>query len=333
MIKWKGEVGYLPGSVCKFKLDQNGDLLLADDFDEGPARKKQKFITDHLSNDSFSSEELLICQNCAIFGFKEDFVKNFKYCKGCANMNPIYFKMFNNLSLLYKNECLNESGTVSSEKNENLPMSNDSKMDDFSWEKYLSANNSNAIPSKSFLPSQAVPLVENRFEVGMKLEGIDPYHPSRFCVLTVIEVRGMRLRLNFDGYKSKYDFWLNAHSEFIFPCGFCKSTNRTLKPPKGISEKLFDWDKYLLDTYSKAAPKEIFVVAEEDSEKLKLVISLGFDKNKKLEAVDKANSNLICVASIRDILNDNLLIHFDGWDDSYDYWTHYTSSLIHPIHW
>ncbi len=43
----------------------------------------------------------------------------------------------------------------------------------------------------SFIPriqSQRVPTVKNGFKQGMKLEGIDPQHPSMYFVLTVAEV-------------------------------------------------------------------------------------------------------------------------------------------------
>lgn len=36
--------------------------------------------------------------------------------------------------------------------------------------------------------SQRVPTVKNGFKQGMKLEGIDPQHPSMYFVLTVAEV-------------------------------------------------------------------------------------------------------------------------------------------------
>ena len=40
----------------------------------------------------------------------------------------------------------------------------------------------------------------------------------------------------------------------------------------------------------------------------------------KLEAVDRKNPSLICVASIAAVVDNRLLIHFDNWDDTYDYW-------------
>ncbi|XP_034721408.1 lethal(3)malignant brain tumor-like protein 3, partial [Etheostoma cragini] len=69
----------------------------------------------------------------------------------------------------------------------------------------------------------------------MKLEGVDPLHPSIFCVLTVAEVIGCRLRLHIDGYSECYDFWVNADSAHIRPTGWCRDTNHRLHPPKGES--------------------------------------------------------------------------------------------------
>src|SRR5699024_4493996 len=105
------------------------------------------------------------------------------------------------------------------------------------------------------------------------------------------------------------------------------------EPPKNIPRDSFNWEQYLEQTNAVAAPESCFTVPFEDPDKYNTVISAGFHVGAKLEAVDKANNNLICVASIKDILNEYLLIHFDGWDDSYDYWAHYTSPLIHPINW
>lgn len=41
----------------------------------------------------------------------------------------------------------------------------------------------------------------------------------------------------------------------------------------------------------------------------------------KLEAVDKKNPSLVCVASVTDVMDDRFLVHFDNWDDTYDYWS------------
>lgn len=53
----------------------------------------------------------------------------------------------------------------------------------------------------------------------------------------------------------------------------------------------------------------------------------------KLEADDLKNSRKVCVASVIDVLDNRVLISFDGWDDAYDYWTDVSSPYIHPINW
>lgn len=41
----------------------------------------------------------------------------------------------------------------------------------------------------------------------------------------------------------------------------------------------------------------------------------------------------IHVATIVDILGKYILVHFDGWPNSYGYWTHTSSTKIHPVNW
>ena len=53
----------------------------------------------------------------------------------------------------------------------------------------------------------------------------------------------------------------------------------------------------------------------------------------KLEAVDKKNMALTCVATVVDVLGDRILIHFDGWEEAYDYWCDPSSPYIHPVGW
>jgi hypothetical protein len=54
----------------------------------------------------------------------------------------------------------------------------------------------------------------------------------------------------------------------------------------------------------------------------------------KLEAADKKNNTEItCVATVLDVLGDRILIHFDGWDNIYDYWCDPSSPHIHPVGW
>lgn len=53
----------------------------------------------------------------------------------------------------------------------------------------------------------------------------------------------------------------------------------------------------------------------------------------KLEAVDKKNPDLTCVASINNVIGDYFLVHFDEWDDTYDYWCTETCPYLHPTGW
>lgn len=53
----------------------------------------------------------------------------------------------------------------------------------------------------------------------------------------------------------------------------------------------------------------------------------------RLEAKDQKNPSLVCVATITDIEDKKLLIHFDGWTTTYDYWCQLGSTDIHPVGW
>ena len=53
----------------------------------------------------------------------------------------------------------------------------------------------------------------------------------------------------------------------------------------------------------------------------------------KLEAIDKKNPSLICVATVANIMESRFLIHFDAWEDMYDYWCDSSSPYIHPVGW
>ncbi|XP_038659377.1 lethal(3)malignant brain tumor-like protein 1 isoform X3 [Scyliorhinus canicula] len=197
----------------------------------------------------------------------------------------------------------------------------------WSWESYLEAEKAVAAPVKLFQEYQAIPQNKNWFKSGMKLEGIDPTHPSMYFVLTVFEVCGYRLRLHFDGYSECHDFWVNVNSPDIHPSGWCEKTGHKLHPPKGYKEEEFNWPDYLKITKSQFAPKQLFLVQDT------LVTPLGFRVGMKLEAVDRMNPSLICVATVTDIVENRFLVHFDNWDDTYDYWCDASSPYIHPVGW
>uniref|UniRef100_A0A8C0BVN3 L3MBTL histone methyl-lysine binding protein 3 n=1 Tax=Buteo japonicus TaxID=224669 RepID=A0A8C0BVN3_9AVES len=195
------------------------------------------------------------------------------------------------------------------------------------WASYLEEEKAVAVPTKLFKEYQSFPYNKNGFKVGMKLEGVDPEHQSIYCVLTVAEVCGYRVRLHFDGYPDCYDFWVNADSSDIHPVGWCEKTGHKLHPPKGYKEEDFSWPSYLKACKAQAAPKSLF------ENQNATVIPSGFRVGMKLEAVDKKNPTFICVATVTDMVDNRFLVHFDNWDESYDYWCEAASPHIHPVGW
>ncbi|KAG7242021.1 hypothetical protein INR49_024066 [Caranx melampygus] len=195
----------------------------------------------------------------------------------------------------------------------------------WSWPAYLEEEKAIAAPVKLFKEHQSFPQSRNSFKVGMKLEGLDPSHPSLFCVLTVAEIQGYRIRLHFDGYPECYDFWANADSWDIKPAGWCEKNGHKLLLPKGCKDGEFNWSMYVKNCRGQLAPKHLFKSLNTS------VTPSGFRAGMKLEAVDRKNPSLICVATIAAVVDNRLLIHFDNWDDTYDYWCDASSPYIHPV--
>lgn len=53
----------------------------------------------------------------------------------------------------------------------------------------------------------------------------------------------------------------------------------------------------------------------------------------KLEAIDRKNTFLVCVATVAGVIENRILVHFDSWGDIYDYWVETSSPYIRPIGW
>ncbi|KAL4646386.1 lethal(3)malignant brain tumor-like protein 1 isoform X1 [Arapaima gigas] len=203
----------------------------------------------------------------------------------------------------------------------------EAKKEQWTWSQFLEEQRAVAAPAKLFQESQRVQQRKNGFRQGMKLEGIDPQHPSMYFVLTVTEVCGYRMRLHFDGYSECHDFWVNANCPDIHPAGWCERTGHKLYTPKGYKEEEFSWSSYLKLTKAQVAPKELFVSPSRSE------TPCSFEVGMKLEAVDRMNPSLICVATVTDVVDNRFLVHFDNWDDTYDYWCDASSPYIHPIGW
>ncbi|CAL1285757.1 unnamed protein product [Larinioides sclopetarius] len=311
--------------------------------DENSAEK----LSQNGAKDSNLTEELCRCENCECFGLKIEFCKAGRFCsQSCmssfANKKSNMLKRgaakdkikkkklkLDSEETEIKNDVKEDVKSDETEFEETADPKKDSpepKKKEFSWEEYLKQEKARAAPVKLFKEGQTYPSNSNGFVKDMKLEGIDPKHPSLFCVLTVSETKGYRVRLHFDGYSECYDFWVNADSPDIFPVGWCEKTGHELRPPKGFTPKEFNWDNYLKMSKAEAAPEHLFTWESRPA-------NPHFRRGMKLEAVDKKNSSLVCVATITDVMDNRFLIHFDGWEDVYDYWADATSPHLHPVGW
>lgn len=85
---------------------------------------------------------------------------------------------------------------------------------DFSWSRFIDYYNKKYSSEKSIklappeLFVNAIPRTPNTFEIGQKLEAIDPQNCDLFCICTIVDKCGYRIKLRFDGSPSVYDFWV-----------------------------------------------------------------------------------------------------------------------------
>lgn len=197
----------------------------------------------------------------------------------------------------------------------------------FDWDEYLRETSSIAAPAECFKQAGSPP--QNDFQIGMKLEALDPRNLTSTCIGTVVGVLGPRLRLRLDGSDNKNDFWRLVDSSEIHPIGHCEKSGGMLQPPLGFRMNASSWPMFLLKTLNGAemAPVKIFQ-REPPGPRTNL-----FQVGQKLEAVDKKNPQLICCATVGAIKNDQIHVTFDGWRGAFDYWCRYDSRDIFPVGW
>ena len=55
----------------------------------------------------------------------------------------------------------------------------------------------------------------------------------------------------------------------------------------------------------------------------------------RLEAKDRKNPELVCVATIKEMAAGKIKVHFDGWESGvdYDYWTEVPHEDLHYVGW
>jgi len=74
------------------------------------------------------------------------------------------------------------------------------------------------ISNKSFSFKSLNP-PKNEFNIGEKLESIDPRNQDSWCIGTIIDKDGPRLRIRLDGTDDRNDFWRLVDSADIRCCG------------------------------------------------------------------------------------------------------------------
>jgi polycomb protein SCMH1 len=172
----------------------------------------------------------------------------------------------------------------------------------------------------------------NEFKVGHKLETFDPRNTTSTCIGTVIEVSGPRLRLRLDGTDDRNDFWLMCDSDLLHPFGYSSKNNRKIQPPLGFGNELSKWPKFLEKIIS-GAKEGVFAPDSCFKTPPTRLLRNDFKVGQKLEAVDPKNPHLICPATVKEVTLLKLLITFDGWSQSSQFWVSYASRDLFPVGW
>ncbi|KAG8234602.1 hypothetical protein J437_LFUL017105 [Ladona fulva] len=197
----------------------------------------------------------------------------------------------------------------------------------FDWDSYLKETNSPTAPPEYYKQHLVPPT--NEFEIGMKLEALDPRNLTSTCIASVVGILGPRLRLRLDGSDNKNDFWRLVDSNEIHPIGHCEKHGGMLQPPLGFRMNASSWPMFLLKTLNGAemAPAKVFK-KEPPTPRCNM-----FQVGMKLEAVDKKNPQLICAATVGAVKGEMIHVTFDGWRGAFDYWCRYDSRDIFPVGW
>ena len=66
----------------------------------------------------------------------------------------------------------------------------------------------------------------------MKLEAEDISN-NLVCCATILELRGNRAKIRYDGWAKKFDAWIRLDSGHLHPVGWCQEMEVPLCPPKG----------------------------------------------------------------------------------------------------
>lgn len=204
-----------------------------------------------------------------------------------------------------------------------------SRDDEFDWDSYLVDTRSEAAPAENFKQSLIPPA--NEFVVGEKLETIDPRNQDSWCIGTIIDKDGPRLRIRLDGTDDRNDFWRMVDSNEIRVYGTTAKYGGQIVPPLGFQQTSTRWAKYF-DKNVKNGPFAAESCFKPQPAKPERNF---FRKGQKLEAVDPKHPQFICPATVNGVASGDyrIVIGLDGWSSSNNFKVDYYSRDIFPVGW
>ncbi|CAF0921739.1 unnamed protein product [Adineta steineri] len=201
--------------------------------------------------------------------------------------------------------------------------------DEHDWDSYLIETNSEAAPACNFKQSLIPP--KNEFNIGEKLETIDPRNQDSWCIGTVVDKEGARLRIRLDGTDDRNDFWRLVDSADIRYYGTTEKLRGQIVPPLGFQQNSTRWAKYFEKNLKNGpfAPESCFKSRPKQPER-----NL-FKKGQKLEAVDPKHPQLICPATVNNVIPGDyrIVLSLDGLSSSNNFKVDYSSRDIFPVGW
>lgn len=97
-------------------------------------------------------------------------------------------------------------------KGKALTAPKDYRVDSFSWDDYLNETGTESVPPRAFKTKTS-----NIWKSGMKLEAVDIRNPSLIRVATMVARTGHTIKIHFDGWSDKYDYWVFYYLDlFLF---------------------------------------------------------------------------------------------------------------------
>ena len=81
-------------------------------------------------------------------------------------------------------------------------------------------------------------LQEIGIKIGMKVE-VEDTKNKQICCATIIEVKGEKIKIHYDGWSSRFDVWMKIGSKKVHCPGWCEEMEIPLCPPQGnVDHKL-----------------------------------------------------------------------------------------------